>query len=313
MKYIEFINQTLKTKLLSEKNIVLFGQNISAGSCISGFTRGLAVGKGGRIINTPNSESSLVGIGFGCMMNGANAVFFMKQQDFLLLGIDQLVNTSNIIRRAQPRASFTIFPVIVDSGYEGPQSALNNLNDFCSIARIPGYTMTNAADAAYLIDKHLVSPGFRILGISQKLYKTELMEPPTVDVAPDGSLFQYTDGEDATIVCFNLSFPYGWEMRRRMMEKDLNPSVFSVNASLPPDWGRILASVARTRRLIIIDDSKSVNAPWQNLLNAVYGQRAPEKLHVLQRSYDGYFCRPNHDQLDIDYDRVIADIALAVR
>ena len=47
------------------------------------------------IINTPNLENTLVGTGFGLMLSGLQAAFFMKQQDFLLLGVDHLVNTYN--------------------------------------------------------------------------------------------------------------------------------------------------------------------------------------------------------------------------
>ena len=53
-----------------------------------------------RIVNSTNAENSLCGFGFGLMIRGASAVFFMKQLDFLLLGIDQLVNTYNIIRNS---------------------------------------------------------------------------------------------------------------------------------------------------------------------------------------------------------------------
>ena len=313
MKFIEYINEILKKKVMEPEHILLYGQNISAGSCISGFTRGLKVKAGGLIINTPNCENTLCGIGFGSMMNGVPAIFFMKQQDFLLLGIDQLVNTYNIIRRKEPKSSFTIMPVIVDSGYEGPQSALNNFADFCSIARIPGYTINSKADAAAIIDKHLLAPGFRIIAISQRLFKTEIVESQPVYVNKDCSLFQYTQGEDATVVCFNLSFTYGWEIHRRMQEKSLNASVFSVNAAMPIPWDEIIADVRKTKRVIIIDDSKSFNAPWQGLLNALHDQGIMEKHVIVQRSFDGYWCRPHHDQLEIDYERVMMDIVSLVR
>lgn len=310
MKYTEFINETIKKKVLEPEHILLFGQNVSAGSCISGFTLGLRVKPGGRIINTPNCENSLCGIGFGTMMNGVDAIFFMKQQDFLLLGIDQLVNTFNIARRQSPKASFTIMPVIVDSGYEGPQSALNNLADFCSIARIPGYTITNKVDAQEILEKHMIAPGFRIISISQRLMKTEILEPTCVDMNEDRSLFQYTRGEDATIVCFNLSLPYGLELNRRMEEKSLQASLFSVNAAMPIPWDKIVNDVQQLKRLIIIDDSKSVHAPWQSLLNTLYAKGAVNNPIVIRRSYEGYWCRPHHDQLEIDYEKVIADLVL---
>jgi len=308
MKYIEYINEILKQKVLEPEHLFIFGQNVSAGSCISGFTRGLKVKPGGRIVNTPNCENTLCGVGFGAMMNGVDAIFFMKQQDFLLLGIDQLVNTYNIVRRNNPKASFTIMPVIVDSGYEGPQSALNNFADFCSIARIPGYTITNKIDAQEIINKHLIAPGFRIIAISQRLFKTELIDIPCVYMNKDRSLFQYFQGQDVTIACFNLSLPYGLEIHRRMRENNIQASVFSINAAMPISWDEIVEDVQRTKRVIIIDDSKSVNVPYQSLLCALYAQGSMEKHVLVKRSYEGYWCRPHHDQLDIDYDKVISDL-----
>ena len=130
MKYVQYLNSLIKEQLSCQSDIVIFGQNIDAGSSLSGLTRGLSVKKG-IVINTQNSENLLVGAGFGLMLNSVSSVFFMKQMDFLLLGIDHLVNTYNIIRQVNPKASFTIFPITVDSGFEGPQSSLNNFDDFC--------------------------------------------------------------------------------------------------------------------------------------------------------------------------------------
>ena len=162
MKYVQYINSLIKEVVKDESKLVIFGQNINAGSSLSGLSKGLSIQDDGLIINTQNSENSLVGVGFGLMLNNVSSVFFMKQMDFLMLGIDHLVNTYNIIRQENPNASFTIFPIIVDSGYEGPQSSLNNFDDFCSIAGVEGYSFTNMADAKVIISEHLFKPGFRI-------------------------------------------------------------------------------------------------------------------------------------------------------
>lgn len=136
MKYVEYANSMIREEVIKKDRLVLYGQNIGAGSCLGGLTRSLKVQKNGRIINTQNSENTLVGVGFGLMLNNVSSIYFMKQQDFLLLGIDHLVNTYNIIRVNVPKASFTIMPIIVDSGYEGPQSCLNSFADFCSIGSV---------------------------------------------------------------------------------------------------------------------------------------------------------------------------------
>jgi len=88
MKYVQYLNSLIKEKSKNCSELVFFGQNINAGSSLSGLTEGLTIDKSGLIINTQNSENCLVGIGFGLMMNSVSSVFFMKQMDFLLLGID---------------------------------------------------------------------------------------------------------------------------------------------------------------------------------------------------------------------------------
>ena len=63
MKYIEFINNLIKQEVSEAENLVLFGQNISAGSCLGGLTRDLSVSNNSKIINSTNTENSLCGFG----------------------------------------------------------------------------------------------------------------------------------------------------------------------------------------------------------------------------------------------------------
>ena len=219
-------------KCIKNNNTVIYGQNINAGSCLSGLTKGLSQNDSTIAINTPNSENTLVGIGFGLMMNGLNSVFFMKQLDFLLLGIDQIVNTYNILRQNPQNKSFTIFPVTVDSGYEGPQAALNNIDDFCSIAGIEGYSITNKLDADLIINKYLVKPGFRIISTGQRLLKEETLNLEILNADINLGYFQYTKGESSTIVCFNHSLEYGYNLVNELKTKNKTSSLFSINSHL---------------------------------------------------------------------------------
>ena len=112
MKYVEYVNRLIRDEVIKTDRLVLYGQNINAGSCLGGLTKNLKVRNNSKIINTQNSENTLVGVGFGLMLNKISSIFFMKQLDFLILGIDHLVNTYNIIRANAPKASFTIMPII---------------------------------------------------------------------------------------------------------------------------------------------------------------------------------------------------------
>ncbi len=308
MKYLEHINQLIKTKVFEADNLVIFGQNVSAGSCLSGLTKNLKVKESSLIINTPNCENTLCGIGFGLMLNKVSSIFFMKQQDFLLLGIDHLVNTYNFIRRENPQASFTIVFIIVDQGYQGLQSSLNNMGDFCSIARIPGFTITNKADAEEILGKHLISPGFRIMGVSQRLFGEELLDIAPVWHDDERTIFQYSSGKDATIVCFNLSFSYGLELHRQLKDKNFDASLFSVNAATPISWEEIAKNVKQTKKIVILDDSKSMNMSCDNLLAYILQECEVKTNILIKRNFPESWLWPNPDKLDIDPAEIIRQL-----
>lgn len=308
MKYLEAVNEAIRKESATRERLVMFGQNVSAGSFISGFTKGLSAAPTSRIINTPNSENTLVGFGFGNMLGGGSGIYFMKQLDFLFLGIDHLVNSYNIIRNLPNPApgSFTIMPVVVDMGYQGPQSSSNDFADFCSIARIPGFAITNKFDAEHILARHMVAPGFRIIAISQRLFKEEIIDPGTI-VAKDEEIkwVQYKDGSDATIVSFNYAFPYAWKLAAEMEAAGLAPSLFNVNYMTPLDWGPIVESVKKTKNLIVIDDSKSENLPAFSLIADVrHGTQLKNDIIVRRQMQDDWL-HPVSDEMNVSYEEII--------
>lgn len=309
MTYIEHINQLIRDRVSKASELVVYGQNVSAGSCVSGLARGLKSTGNCTVLNTPNSENTLVGVGFGLLLKGVSSIFIMKQQDFLLLGIDQLVNTYNILRRMELDASFTILPVIVDSGYEGPQSCLNNFNDFCSLSRIPGYTITNKKDAESILDRHLVSTGVRIIGVSQRLFRSEIIDwKGKVVTHQQGEIHRYANGDGATIVGFNFAFPQAMSIWEASCDLNLDASLFSVNGVLTQNWAPILDNVNKTGKLVIVDDSKSVNRSSDRLKLEVQSRHPSTRIHVETREYSDEWYKPNHDQLEIQAERIVADL-----
>ena len=239
------------------------------------------------------------------MINKVPSIFFMKQLDFLVLGVDHLVNTYNFIRRKKPETSFTIMAVVFDQGYQGLHSSFNNLGDFCSIARVPGFTITNKVDGEQIIDSQLISPGFRLIGVSQRLAIEEILEVENIYSNKESTVFQYTKGTDATIVCFNFSLSYGWELTNKLKEKGINSSLFSVNAVTPIEWGEIIENVKGTKNLVVIDDSKSENLSCHNFLMDAFESCQIDNKIIAKREFSGDWLSPNLDKLEINYENII--------
>jgi pyruvate/2-oxoglutarate/acetoin dehydrogenase E1 component len=308
MKLVSHINELLKKNINKNKNIVLFGQNINSGSCLSGLTKGLDVKKKNIIINTQNSENSLVGFGFGLMLQGISSIFFMKQLDFLLLSIDQLVNTYNIVRLNKINASFTIFPVTVDSGFEGPQSSLNNLDDFCSIAGIEGFSMTNYFDSQKIINSHLIKKGFRIITAGQKDLNKDCINIKPINEDQNSNFFQYKKGNLVTILCFSQSILYGLEFESKIAEKGFSSSLFSINSHSIFDYSVIFQDIERTKQVIIIDDTKSRNKTSYLFINDILEKINVKKHFIINRQFSIESLYPYKDTLDIDYQKYILDL-----
>lgn len=241
--------------------IYMFGENINYGSRIGGLARGLTVNPAGRIQNVGNCELTHVGMGLGMLLDGGQAVLFGKQLDFIILGLEQACDTFNFIRAYRPRStwgSFTIFVVICDQGYQGPQSSFNGAGDFASMVNIPVYCLNGSADAAGVIHRHFASPGFRIICLSQRLFGAPPVAVPAEWSAADDSVYRYKSGEDATIVSYNFSLRDALDLEQQLGDAGVRSDLFHVNYVPGADLSVVLDSCRRTGKLVVVDDSKTV-------------------------------------------------------
>lgn len=308
--YVEFVNQRIKSAIALQPRVVVYGQNVSTGSCLSGLSRGFDKLPHCTVINTTNSEGTLVGMGFGLLLRGVSSIFFMKQQDFLLLGVEQLTNTANALRHRDLAASFTIVAIVVDTGWEGPQSCLNNLADFTSISHVPGFAVAGRAEAEAIIDQHLPAPGIRIIGVSQRLFRAPVLEYGAPQAfGHDKGVIRHATGDQATIVAFNLAFPQAMGLHRELAGRGYDASLFSVPATMPEALHVILDDLARTRHLVIVDDGKSVNAPADRFLSEARTKVPAARVIEARRAWTPANAVPNADQMEIDASRLMTELA----
>ena len=170
LTYAQYVNFKTVERFSARKSVI-FGQNIVAGSRISGLGANLDTLKNVIALNTPNAENSLMGFGLGMMLSGVDSAFLMKQHDFALLGLDQITNTVNVAKNYPLTASFVVLMVIVDSGYEGPQASLNNLDEFASLSRSPVHLLNSRENIDRAFENSR-NPGFHMMALSQKNMKT---------------------------------------------------------------------------------------------------------------------------------------------
>jgi len=298
--YLEVINRILRRQTARHPGLVQFGENIAQGSRIGGLARNLE----GRVLTVGNCENTHAGAGFGMMLEGGQALLVVKQLDFLLLALDQMVNTMSLIRArgAGPGlGSFTILTIVCDQGWQGPQSSYHDLAGMCALARADGYFLNGAADAERILNRHLVKPGFRLIAVSQRRFGEECLELPVIekgsDATADGYL-QYADGADATIAAFGFALPAALELSATLRTQGVCAAVFSLNPVLPYEWTAVVASAARSRRLIVLDDGKGALSPAHKLVSLAL-RAAPDCHATVETREQGWPWTVNEDRFQV--------------
>ena len=313
MSKLNYNNHIIEqVNVVTEKcgSILLFGENIDTGSRIGGLARGLKVNKSGRIQNVGNCELMHCGVGLGMMLDGGQAALFVKQLDFMLLGIDQMCNTFNFIRAYRSRntwGSFTIFTIVCDQGYQGPQSSLNGASDFASLANIPVYCLNGTDDASQVVQNHFASPGFRMMCLSQRLFGAPILDIAAEWSANDNSIFRYKSGSDITIVSLNFSLRDALSVDTQLNAAGVRNDVFHVNFLPGMNMEPLVESCAKTGKLIVVDDSKSVTKFSDVLVADLCMRGVTIKLLSFNRrgcSDNGYGA--NDDQFVPDLDKALA-------
>lgn len=261
--YLQAMNQIVSSHVNRMENTLVFGENLDRGSFISGLSKNLAAGPTRVIKNVGNCEYTHCGVGFGLMMSGVNAVLFVKQLDFMLLGMDHFVSTLGVIRatKSQRRlGSFTIVTAVYDQGFQGPQSSFRGINEIASMSGANAFLLQESEDATQIVSQELLNPGFRFIALSQKMSANPVRESPVLKFSSDHSVFQFADGTDLSIVCFGFSLTEGRTLLQSVIETGRSASLFSINYVLNPNWRVAIENIARNKRLVIIDDTRSATS-----------------------------------------------------
>ena len=310
MSYSEAMNAALLAGLASSAPILAYGQNIGAGSHLSGLTLGINDLTGCEVLNTPNCENAQVGFGFGMFLEGAKCVFIVKQQDFLLLTLDHLVNTANLALQEDCKGSFTIAFVTVDSGYEGPQSRLNTFAELCALSGQPGYTVSSRQEADYLLDTQIGSPGFRMLGFSQRLFRETVIDTVSAELLDqETGTTRYQEGKDLAIVASNFSLPLAISLAEKLrVERNLECDVVSVPRVDEPVSQALLKLGMNAGKVAILDDSHSRHGAGRTIANAFTETHVDVAL--FHRAAEIRDVTPNADIFTVESDALVAKLDL---
>jgi pyruvate/2-oxoglutarate/acetoin dehydrogenase E1 component len=256
--YREALRQALRDALLRDERVFLMGEDVGRYGGSYAVSKGLLAEFGEeRIRDTPLSESAFVGAGIGAALNGMLPIVEVMTCNFSLLALDQIVNNAATIRHMSG-GQFSIPLVIRMATGAGRQLAAQHSHSFEGwYAHIPGIrivTPATLADARGMLWTALMDPDPVIMFENALLYNLEgTLAPDAGPVDIDRAAVRRA-GDQLTLVTYGGSLHKTLEAAERLALEGVSAEVIDLRTLRPLDMGTVLASLAKTHRMVVVDE-----------------------------------------------------------
>jgi 2-oxoisovalerate dehydrogenase E1 component beta subunit len=254
--YLEAIRQGLFEEMKKDDRVVMLGEDIAKYGGAFKVTAGLLDEFGpARVIDTPISESAIVGAAIGMSMNGLRPVCEMQFIDFITCAFDQITSYA-----AKSRYRWGVGVPMVVRGpcggnvHGGPFHSANPEMYFAHTPGLKVVTPATAYDAKGLI-KSAIRDEDPVLFFEHKyLYRRIKEELPSEDYAvPIGKAALRRPGKDITLVTYGAMLYLAYEAAEALAP-DIELEVIDLRSILPFDIEMVMDSVKKTSRCIILHE-----------------------------------------------------------
>ena len=264
------INQALHQEMERDPRVIVLGEDVSGGAGgtsgereaaggIFGVTKGLLPRFGDqRVIDTPISESAIVGAAAGAALAGLRPVAEIMFADFVGVCLDQIYN--QIAKFRYMFGGRTTCPVVIRTamGAGMNMGAQHSQTIYALLTSVPGLKIvvpSNAADAKGLLIQAIRDDDPVVFFEHKALYPRKGEVPAEAYTIPFGEANLVREGEDATVVAFARMVPFAEKALDALAQEGIMCDLIDPRTTSPLDEETILESVENTGRLVIVDES----------------------------------------------------------
>ncbi len=304
--YREAVKQAIRQAMTADERVFLMGEDVGAyGGCYA-VSKGLMDEFGeARIRDTPLSESGFTGAGIGAAAAGLRPIVELMTVNFSMLALDQILNTAATIRHMSG-GQFAAPVVIRMATGAGKQLAAQHSHSLEGwYAHIPGLRVLAPAtleDARGMLLTALTEPDPVLIFENVMLYNMEgeiAANAGAVDIDKAAIL---RAGKDISLISYGGSLFKTLQAAEVLAGEGIDAEVIDLRTLRPLDDETIIASVARTRRAVIVDEG------WRSgSLSAEIAARIGEAVFWTLDAPVGRVCSA---EVPIPYPRHLEDAAI---
>jgi len=263
------INEALAIAMETDPDVIVLGEDVAGGGArdadgvdemggVLGTTKGLVKRFPGRVLDTPISEMGILGTAVGAAATGLRPVAELMFIDFLGVCLDPLLNQAAKLRYmfgGKARVPLTVRTV---TGAGMRSAAQHSQSLYWITAGIPGLKTvipSNPADAKGLL-LAAIRDDDPVIFCEPKGVLMQRGEVPEGDwTVPIGEAKVVRAGGDVTLVGFGATVQLVLAAAAALAKEGTEAEVLDLRSLQPLDEAAILASLERTGRLVVVDES----------------------------------------------------------
>lgn len=276
--YLDAIREAQAVAMEEDRNVYIYGQDVAGFGGAFKATKGLAERFPGRVIDAPISEDAIVGSAVGAAIEGMRPIVEMQFADFSAVAFNQIINqAATTYWRTGIPCPITIR--LPSGGTEG-SGPFHSQSLESIYAHYPGLIVMTPAtvEDAYGMLLEAIRIDDPVIFCEHKLLYYHLKaESLPRTVLPAGKARIARAGRHATVVACSAMVHEALRAARGLSEEGWEIEVVDLRTAKPIDTDTILASVARTGRLLAVAES----FPWGGLTAEVVSRVSSEGFHLL--------------------------------
>jgi pyruvate/2-oxoglutarate/acetoin dehydrogenase E1 component len=284
IEFREAVRSAIDEELARDERVVFFGEDVATAGGVFATTPGLEEAHGRlRVFDTPISELAIAGGAFGAAVTGLRPIYEIMFADFLPLAMDSLINqAAKYWYISNEQASV---PLVVRSamGAGGRFGAMHSQSPIPWLQGVPGLKVvapSTAGDCKALLKGSIRDDNPVVFLEHKRLYsvKDPVAEEETL---PLGKAAVVREGSDVTLVSVSKGVRDCLRAAGELAERGVEAEVVDLRSLRPLDVATVLESVAKTNRVVAVEEGPLIGGWGANLLGIV----ATEGLHDLDDAW----------------------------
>lgn len=285
MNLVQAINRTLRDAMRKDPNVLVIGEDVGVNGGVFRATDGLYQEFGGdRVIDTPLSETGIVGAAIGMALYGLKPIAEIQFLDFIYPAFDQIV--SELAKFRYRSGGQYPAHVVIRSPYGGGiKGGLYHSQSteayFCHTAGLKVVVPSTPADARGLLLSAIDDEDPVLFLEPKRIYRALTGEVPETDErVPFGRARVAREGSDVSLFAYGAMVPPVLEAAETLAQEGISAEVVDLRSLVPLDESAVVASVEKTGRAVIVHEAArfcGFGAELAALLaeKALYSLKAP--------------------------------------